>query len=273
MLDEVLAAGPERVGQAFYDRARKQQASGGAGLDRAADLVCFLVSGASDGITGKLISAIWDPWAELARASRGPRVRRVHAAPHRPRRSRAGLGPGLTPAMGELPPVCILAGGKGTRLGVHDRPKPLVEVAGEPFLFHPLRLLRAHGARRVVLCVDHLGEQIADAVGDGSQFGLDATVVFDAPGFSGTAGAVRGRARASRRRVPRALRRHVPAHRLPRGAGRVACVGPRGAHDRAAQRGSLGAEQRRVRRRRRDAPRQAGAPIRRWSGSTTASAC
>jgi N-acetyl-alpha-D-muramate 1-phosphate uridylyltransferase len=92
----------------------------------------------------------------------------------------------------ELRPVCILAGGKGTRLGAHDRPKPLVEVAGEPFLLHPLRLLRTYGARRGVLCVDHLGEQIADAIGDGSVLGLDATVVFDAPGFSGTAGAVRG---------------------------------------------------------------------------------
>jgi NDP-sugar pyrophosphorylase family protein len=99
----------------------------------------------------------------------------------------------VTSGSGEaLIPVCILAGGKGTRLGVHDRPKPLVEVAGEPFLFHPLRLLRSHGARRVVLCVDHLGEQIADAVGDGSAFGLDVTVVFDTPAFRGTAGAVRG---------------------------------------------------------------------------------
>jgi len=65
MLDEVLQAGPERVGQAFYDRAVKQHGSGGAGLDRGADLACFLASAASDGITGKLISALWDPWAEL----------------------------------------------------------------------------------------------------------------------------------------------------------------------------------------------------------------
>jgi NDP-sugar pyrophosphorylase family protein len=94
--------------------------------------------------------------------------------------------------MQALSPVCILAGGKGTRLGVTDQPKPLVAVAGEPFLVHPLRLLRSHGARRVVLCVGHLGEQIADVVGDGSAFGLEAIVVFDRPGFSGTAGAVRG---------------------------------------------------------------------------------
>jgi NAD(P)-dependent dehydrogenase (short-subunit alcohol dehydrogenase family) len=65
MLDEVLEAGPDRVGRAFHARALAQRDSGGAGLERGAELVCFLASGASDGITGKLISAIWDPWPEL----------------------------------------------------------------------------------------------------------------------------------------------------------------------------------------------------------------
>jgi len=65
LLDEVLAAGPERVGQHFYDRAIAQRDSGGAGLERGADLACWLASAASDGITGKLISAVWDPWSEL----------------------------------------------------------------------------------------------------------------------------------------------------------------------------------------------------------------
>jgi NDP-sugar pyrophosphorylase family protein len=56
---------------------------------------------------------------------------------------------------GGLPPVCILAGGLGTRLGSHvrDTPKPLLDVAGEPFLHHQLRLLADHGAREIVLCV------------------------------------------------------------------------------------------------------------------------
>ena len=92
----------------------------------------------------------------------------------------------------ELAPICLLAGGRGVRLGIAERPKPLVEVAGEPFLFHVLRLLRSHGAMRVVLCVGHLGEQISEAVGDGSAFGLAVTTVFDHPGATGTAGAVRG---------------------------------------------------------------------------------
>jgi NAD(P)-dependent dehydrogenase (short-subunit alcohol dehydrogenase family) len=65
MLDEVLAAGPTRVGKDFYRRALEQQRSGGIPLRRAAELAVFLGSAASDGITGKLLSAVWDPWSEL----------------------------------------------------------------------------------------------------------------------------------------------------------------------------------------------------------------
>lgn len=62
MLDEVLAAGPEKVGQAFYSKALKQKESGGAPLDKGAALAVYLASSESDGITGKLVSAVWDPW-------------------------------------------------------------------------------------------------------------------------------------------------------------------------------------------------------------------
>jgi NAD(P)-dependent dehydrogenase (short-subunit alcohol dehydrogenase family) len=65
LLDEVLAAGPEKVGQAFYERSLKQKAEGGAPLEKGADLAVFLGAAASDGITGKLLSAVWDPWLEL----------------------------------------------------------------------------------------------------------------------------------------------------------------------------------------------------------------
>ncbi|MGE3839990.1 MAG: SDR family NAD(P)-dependent oxidoreductase [Vicinamibacterales bacterium] len=67
LLDEVLEAGAERVGQSFYDRSVAQKEQGGAPLERGASLAVFLASAASDGITGKLLSAIWDPWHTLDR--------------------------------------------------------------------------------------------------------------------------------------------------------------------------------------------------------------
>ena len=65
LLEEVLAEGPESVGQAFYDRALKQKIEGGAPLERGAELAVFLGSADSDGLTGKLLSAMWDPWETL----------------------------------------------------------------------------------------------------------------------------------------------------------------------------------------------------------------
>lgn len=62
MLDEVLAAGPEKVGQDYYEKCIEQQLSGGGSFVKATDLILFLASSASDGITGKLISAAWDNW-------------------------------------------------------------------------------------------------------------------------------------------------------------------------------------------------------------------
>jgi NAD(P)-dependent dehydrogenase (short-subunit alcohol dehydrogenase family) len=62
LLDEVLAAGPERTGEGFYKRSIQQRDQGGAPIEKASELCVFLLSTRSDGITGKLISAIWDPW-------------------------------------------------------------------------------------------------------------------------------------------------------------------------------------------------------------------
>jgi NDP-sugar pyrophosphorylase family protein len=92
-----------------------------------------------------------------------------------------------------LPPVCILAGGLGTRLGalVHDTPKPLLEVAGEPFLVHQLRLLASHGVTDAVLCVGYRGEAIAERIGRRCA-GVEIAYRFDGPELSGTLGAIRG---------------------------------------------------------------------------------
>jgi NAD(P)-dependent dehydrogenase (short-subunit alcohol dehydrogenase family) len=65
MLDEFLAAGPDRTGRAFYERSLQQKRDGGVPLAKGADLAVFLGSSLSDGITGKLISAVWDPWESL----------------------------------------------------------------------------------------------------------------------------------------------------------------------------------------------------------------
>jgi NDP-sugar pyrophosphorylase family protein len=89
--------------------------------------------------------------------------------------------------------VAILAGGLATRLRpvTATVPKSLIEINGEPFVVHQLRLLQAKGIRRVVLCVGHLGELVQCAVGDGSAFGLQIDYSFDGPVLLGTAGAIR----------------------------------------------------------------------------------
>jgi NAD(P)-dependent dehydrogenase (short-subunit alcohol dehydrogenase family) len=65
LMEEVLAAGPEKVGESFFQATIRQQESGGTSLDKGAQLCVFLASAASDGITGKLISAVWDSWPEF----------------------------------------------------------------------------------------------------------------------------------------------------------------------------------------------------------------
>jgi D-glycero-alpha-D-manno-heptose 1-phosphate guanylyltransferase len=62
----------------------------------------------------------------------------------------------------------ILVGGQGTRLRtvVADRPKPLAEVAGRPFLSYVLDFLAAHGVWRVTLCTGHRAEMVPEALGD-----------------------------------------------------------------------------------------------------------
>ena len=66
LLEEVLSAGPEKVGRSFYEASLRQKESGGTPLETGAELCVYLASSESNGITGKLISAIWDPWTHFA---------------------------------------------------------------------------------------------------------------------------------------------------------------------------------------------------------------
>ena len=65
LLDQVLAAGPEAVGRAFYEKSLKQRDEGGVPPEKGAALAAFLASAHSDGITGRLLSAVWDDWESL----------------------------------------------------------------------------------------------------------------------------------------------------------------------------------------------------------------
>ena len=65
LVDEVLAAGPEKVGAAFYEKNKQWKNKGATPLELGANLAVYLASAQSDGITGKLISAQWDPWEKL----------------------------------------------------------------------------------------------------------------------------------------------------------------------------------------------------------------
>jgi len=89
-------------------------------------------------------------------------------------------------------PVAILAGGLATRLRpvTEKVPKSLVEINGEPFLAHQLRLLASRGIRRVTLCVGHLGHMVEAYAGDGTRFGVELTYSPDGPELRGTGGAV-----------------------------------------------------------------------------------
>jgi NDP-sugar pyrophosphorylase family protein len=95
--------------------------------------------------------------------------------------------------MTEMPPLALLAGGLATRLRplTEQIPKAMIDVAGEPFIAHQLRLLRRERVSRVVLCVGYLWEQIADFVGDGSRFGVEVSYKVDGPQLLGTGGALR----------------------------------------------------------------------------------
>lgn len=90
-------------------------------------------------------------------------------------------------------PVAILAGGLASRLRplTETIPKSMLELDGEPFIAHQLRLLSSRGIERVVVCAGYLGEMISEFVGDGSRFGIQAEFSFEADRLLGTAGAIK----------------------------------------------------------------------------------
>ena len=66
LTEDIIARGPAVVGAAEYQAALAQNKSDGSALTKALDLVEWLLSPASDGISGRLLSASWDDWKSLA---------------------------------------------------------------------------------------------------------------------------------------------------------------------------------------------------------------
>ena len=89
--------------------------------------------------------------------------------------------------------VVILAGGLATRLKPISEmiPKSLIEINGEPFIFHQLRLLKRKGFDRVVICTGYLGNMIEKLIGGGKKFGMDVNYSYDGETLLGTGGAIR----------------------------------------------------------------------------------
>jgi NDP-sugar pyrophosphorylase family protein len=86
----------------------------------------------------------------------------------------------------------ILAAGMGTRLGAltQDRPKPLLDINGQPILAYILANLAAHGFGDVVINLHYHGEAIAAALGDGARYGTRITYLYE-DHLLGTAGSVK----------------------------------------------------------------------------------
>lgn len=90
-------------------------------------------------------------------------------------------------------PAVILAGGLATRLRPLSKqiPKALVDINGEPFIAHQLRLLSCQGITDIILLVGYLSNMLMSYVGDGSRFGVNVTYVQDGRRLLGTGGAIK----------------------------------------------------------------------------------
>lgn len=90
-------------------------------------------------------------------------------------------------------PVMVLAGGLATRLRpmTETIPKALIDINGEPFIAHQLKLLHQQGLREVVICVGHLADRLQSFLGDGSQYGMKVQYSSDGEALLGTAGALK----------------------------------------------------------------------------------
>ena len=86
--------------------------------------------------------------------------------------------------------LVIIAGGKGTRLGLTDTPKPMVEIGGKPLLEHHIDLAKQYAIKNIYILSGHLSGVIVDYFGDGRKFGVNITHIIEKSSL-GTSGAVK----------------------------------------------------------------------------------
>lgn len=68
--------------------------------------------------------------------------------------------------------LVILAGGKGTRLGLTDIPKPMCPIMSKPVLEYQIELAKKYGITEIFLLTGYLANVIEDYFGDGSKWGV-----------------------------------------------------------------------------------------------------
>lgn len=86
--------------------------------------------------------------------------------------------------------LVILAGGKGTRLGLKDMPKPMCPIAGKPLLERQIELAKSYGVDEVFILSGFMANIISDYFGDGSNFGIKIHHIVE-PYPLGTAGSLK----------------------------------------------------------------------------------
>ena len=86
--------------------------------------------------------------------------------------------------------LVILAGGKGTRLGITDIPKPMISVACKPILQYQIELAKRYGITEIFILSGYLAKVIVDYFGDGSAWGVRIHHIIE-PKPLGTAGALK----------------------------------------------------------------------------------
>ena len=86
--------------------------------------------------------------------------------------------------------LVIIAGGKGTRLGLKDIPKPMVKIGDKPLLEHQIDLAKRYGVDEVFILSGHLANVIEEYFEDGSKFGVKIHHVVE-PYPLGTAGSLK----------------------------------------------------------------------------------